>query len=65
MSHLLNFTAARQFAKKIDIHLGTTGIEALNKRIEQIIKEAAAKARHDRRKTILERDVMHEPDLFS
>lgn len=65
MSHLLNTSAARHLAKKIDIHLGATGIEALNKRIEQIIKEAAAKARLDRRKTILERDVMHEPDLFS
>jgi histone H3/H4 len=65
MSHLLNITAARQLAKKIDIHLGTTGIEALNKRIEQIIIESAEKARRKRRKTILERDVAHEPDLFS
>jgi histone H3/H4 len=65
MSHLLNITAARQLAKSMDIHLGTTGITALNKRIEQIIREAAEKSRHDKRKTILERDVAHEPDLFS
>ena len=65
MSHLLNITAARQLAKSMDIHLGTTGITALNKRIEQIIRDAAEKSRHDKRKTILERDVAHEPDLFS
>ena len=65
MSHILNITAARQFVKTIDMHLGTTGIKALNQRIEQVIREAAEKARHDRRKTILERDVVHEPDLFS
>jgi hypothetical protein len=64
MSYLLNITAARQLAKSMDIHLGTTGITALNKRIEQIIREAAEKSRHDKRKTILERDVAHEPDLF-
>ena len=65
MSRFLNITAARQFAKTLDIHLGTTGLTALNKRIEQIIRESAEKARHDKRKTILERDVVHEPDLFS
>ncbi len=65
MSRLLNNTAARQLARSIGIHLGRTGIDALNHRIEQIIRESAEKARHDRRKTILERDVAHEPDLFS
>ena len=65
MSQLLNKTAAHKLAKSIHIRLGSTGIEALNERIEQIIKEAADKARHDKRKTILERDVKHEPDLFS
>lgn len=65
MSHLLNKTAAHKLAKAINIRLGSTGVAALNERIEQIIKEAAEKARHDRRKTILERDVKHEPDLFS
>ena len=65
MSHLLNTTAARHLAKSIGIHLGSTGIQALNERIEQILREAADKARHDRRKTILERDVKQEPDLFS
>jgi len=65
MPHLLNSTAARKLAKDLDIHLGTTGIDALNKRIEKIIREAAEIARHDKRKTILERDVSREPDLFS
>jgi histone H3/H4 len=65
MSHLLNKTAAHKLARSINIRLGSTGIQALNERIEQIIKEAAEKARHDKRKTILERDVVHEPDLFS
>ena len=65
MSHLLNKTAAHKLAREIDIRLGSSGIEALNQRIEQIIRDAAKKARHDKRKTILERDVAHEPDLFS
>jgi len=65
MSHLLNKAAAHKLAKSIDIRLGSTGVDALNLRIEQIIKEAAEKARHDKRKTILERDVVYEPDLFS
>ncbi len=65
MAHLLNTTAARHLARSIDIHLGSSGIRALNERIEQIIREAAAKARQKRRKTILERDIVREPDLFS
>ena len=65
MIHYLNQTAARKLAKSIDIRLGTSGIEALNNRIEEIIKEASVKARKARRKTILERDVTHEKDLFS
>ena len=65
MSHLLNQTAARKLAKSLKIHLGSSGISALNKRIEEIIKESTKKARADKRKTILERDVTHHPDLFS
>jgi len=65
MNNLLNQSAARKLAKSLDIHLGTSGIKALNIRIEEIIKEAIIKARKNRRKTILERDVTHEKDLFS
>lgn len=65
MAKLLNKTAAQKLAKKIDIRLGTSGIEALNERIEEIMKEAALRARNDRRKTILDRDVIREKDLFS
>ena len=65
MSNLLNQTAARKLAKSLNIHIGASGISALNKRIEEIIKEAALKSRKDRRKTILDRDVAHQPDLFS
>jgi histone H3/H4 len=65
MSNLLNRAAAHKLAKSIDIRLGTSGINALNARIEQIIKDSAVKARKDQRKTILDRDVHHEPDLFS
>ncbi len=64
MPRLLNTTAARKLAGELPIHLGSTGIEALNQRIEQIIRNAAEKARRDGRKTILERDVRHDPDLF-
>jgi hypothetical protein len=65
MNHLLNQTAARKLVRSLDIRLGTSGIKALNARIEEIIKEASAKARKSRRKTILERDVRYEHDLFS
>jgi histone H3/H4 len=65
MSNLLNQSAAHKLAKSIDIRLGTSGINALNARIEEIIAEASVKARKARRKTILERDVKHEKDLFS
>ena len=65
MSKLLNQSAAHKLAKSLDIRLGTSGIKALNTRIEEIIKEAALKSRKARRKTILERDVTHEKDLFS
>jgi len=65
MNNYLNQTAARKLAKSLDIHLGTSGIKALNIRIEEIVKEAAKKSRKARRKTILERDVTKEKDLFS
>jgi len=65
MNNFLNQSAARKLAKSLDIHLGTSGIEALNNRIAEIIKEAALKSRKARRKTILDRDVTHEKDLFS
>jgi hypothetical protein len=65
MNNYLNQSAAHKLAKSIDIRLGTSGIKALNARIEEIIKEAAVKARKVRRKTILDRDITHEKDLFS
>lgn len=65
MAKLLNKTAAQKLAKMLDIRLGSSGVNALNERIEEIMKEAAKKARSDRRKTILDRDVVREKDLFS
>ena len=65
MNNLLNQSAAHKLAKSMDIRLGITGIKAINKRIEEIMQEAATKARKARRKTILERDVKHDKDLFS
>lgn len=65
MANLLNQSAAHKLAKSLDIHLGTSGIKALNTRIEEIINEAALKSRKSRRKTILERDVTREKDLFT
>jgi histone H3/H4 len=65
MNNLLNQSAAHKLAKSLDIRLGTSGIKALNNRISEILKEASAKARKARRKTILDRDVKHENDLFS
>jgi hypothetical protein len=65
MASLLNQSAARKLAKSLNIHLGTSGIKGLNQRIEEVMNEAAVKARKARRKTILERDVIREKDLFS
>jgi len=65
MANLLNQSAARKLAKTLNIHIGTSGIKALNTRIEELMKEAAQRARKARRKTILERDLIHEKDLFS
>ena len=65
MKNYLNQSAARKLAKSLDIRLGTSGINALNARIEEIIKEAAVKSRKDHRKTILDRDVKKDQDLFS
>jgi histone H3/H4 len=65
MNTLLNRAAAHSLAKSIGIRLGKTAIDALNERIEQIIKDSAVKALKDHRRTILDRDVHHEPDLFS
>jgi histone H3/H4 len=65
MANLLNQSAAHKLAKSLDIHLGASGIKALNTRIEEIISEAALKSRKSKRKTILERDVTREKDLFN
>jgi histone H3/H4 len=65
MANLLNQSAVHKLAKSIEIRLGASGIKALNNRMEEIIKEAALKARKARRKTILEKDVIREKDLFS
>lgn len=65
MSSLLNHTAARKLAKSLDIRLGSTGIEALEAKISDVIIEASERARLDKRKTILERDVLRGRDLFS
>ncbi len=65
MANLINQSAARKLAKSLNIHLGTSGIKALNARIEEIISEAALRSLKSRRKTILERDVTREKDLFN
>jgi histone H3/H4 len=65
MNNLLNQSAAHKVAKSLEIRLGASGIKALNNRIGEILKEASVKAQKARRKTILERDVTYEKDLFS
>lgn len=65
MANLINQSAARKLAKSLNIHLGTSGIKALNARVEEIISEAALRSRKSRRKTILDRDVTREKDLFN
>jgi len=65
MSHLLNHTAARKLARELDFRIGHDALDALNDRIKLIITDAKEKAVYNKRKTILERDIKKEPDLFS
>jgi histone H3/H4 len=65
MNKLVNQSAAHKLAKSLDIRLGSSGIEELNNRIADIMKEASLRARKARRKTILDRDITREIDLFS
>ena len=57
MANLINQSAARKLAKSLNIHLGTSGIKALNARIEEIISEPPLRSQKSTRKTILQRHV--------
>mgnify|MGYP001557029934 CR=1 FL=1 len=61
---LINKTQARTFAKKNGMRISEKSFSELHQRIEQVLNEACKRSRIDKRKTILPRDIHHEPDLF-
>lgn len=63
--HLINRTGARKNAKKLDFRISQGALEKLDKKMLDIIKEASERARLDKRKTILDRDIVLERDLFA
>ena len=63
--HLINRTGARKSAKKYGFRISQGALEKLDKKMLDIIREASERARLDKRKTILERDIVLERDLFA
>lgn len=61
---LVRKTQARALAKSLKIKISADSFPELDKRIADILKQAARKARVEKRKTILRRDVEKQPDLF-
>ncbi|MDT8393166.1 MAG: hypothetical protein RQ761_04945 [Bacteroidales bacterium] len=61
---LINKTGIRALAKSLDMKISSDSFEAAEARLKTILEHAARKAKAKRRKTILKRDLTHEPDLF-
>jgi len=64
MSSLINQTGIKKYAKSLDIRISHEAVLAIEERVERLLKEAKAKARIKKRKTILTRDVEYEASLF-
>ena len=64
MAHLINQTGIKKYAKSLNMRISQEAVIAVESRVERILKEAEAKARVKRRKTILTRDVKYEASLF-
>ena len=64
MSQLINQTGIKKYARSLNMRISHSAVLAVESRIERILKEAEAKARVKRRKTILTRDIEYEASLF-
>lgn len=63
--HLINRTGARKSSKSLGMRISKEALEKMDKKVLDIIREASERARIDKRKTILDRDIVLERELFS
>jgi histone H3/H4 len=63
--HLVNKTGARKTAKNLGVRISQGALDKLNDKLLDVIKEASERAMLEKRKTILERDIILERELFS
>jgi histone H3/H4 len=63
--HLINQTGARKTSKKLGVRISQGALDKLNDKMLDIIKEASERAKLDKRKTILGRDIILERELFA
>ena len=61
---LINKSAIRALAKSMNMKISADSLKAADKRLKVILEQAAKRAQSKKRKTILKRDMKHEPDLF-
>jgi histone H3/H4 len=64
MSQLINQTGIKKYARSLNMRISKNAVLAVESRVKRVLKEAEAKARVKRRKTILTRDVEYEASLF-
>ena len=64
MSQLINQTGIKKYARSLNMRISKNAVLAIESRVKRVLKEAEAKARVKRRKTILTRDVEYEASLF-
>ena len=61
---LINKTAVRARSKSMNMKISADSLKAADKRLKVILEQAVKRAQSKKRKTILKRDIEHEPDLF-
>lgn len=61
---LVNKSAIRALAKSMNMKISADSLIAADQRLKVILEQAAKRAQSKKRKTILKRDMEHEPDLF-
>lgn len=64
MTGLINKTKVRAVAKSLKMKISSDSFAELDSRLKDILEEAARKARADKRKTIMKRDLEKQHDLF-
>ncbi len=64
MSQLINQTGIKKYARSLNMRISKNAVLAVESRVKRVLKEAEAKARVKRRKTILTRDIEYEASLF-